>query len=127
MGDGWNEEESSFNKAGSTIVVIVAIAAALLAWGVLGIEIPPVVLWIAVAAAGLIGGAMNIAGRGPMPAGALIGLLIGLGGFGAVWWFVTGRESVRMWQVGLAFIVGAAPGFILQYVIQQVLKKRAQT
>jgi hypothetical protein len=126
MGDGWNEEEGSVNKLGSTIVIVVAIAAALLAWGVLGIEIPPAVLWIAVAVAGLVGGAMNIAGRGPIPAGALIGLVIGLGGFGAVWWFVTGRASVRMWQVGLAFIVGAAPGFILQLVIQQVLKKRAE-
>ena len=97
----------------------------MLPWGVMGVEVPVVIMCFVVGACGLIGGAINIAGRGPMVAGAFIGLLIGLGGYGAVAWWIHDRTSVRKYELLIAFALGAAPGMLMQYVLQQILKKRA--
>ena len=64
-----------------------SIFAALATWGLFGIEIPVMILCIIVGVCGLVGGVINLLGRGPVWAGALIGLLMALGGYGAVsWW-----------------------------------------
>lgn len=123
--DGWATEESQVNKLGTYLTVIPAVLAALLSWGIIGVEVPTTVLCIVVAVGGLVGGALNIAGRGPLVAGACIGLLIALGGYGAVCWWIHDRKSVRKFEMIIAFAAGAAPGFLLQYVLQQIVRKRS--
>jgi hypothetical protein len=124
--DGWATDETDFNKLGTYLTVIPAIVAALLAWGIFGVRISPMLLCIVVGVCGLAGGVMNLAGRGPVVAGAFIGLLIALGAYGAVFLWIHDRQKVRAYEVAIAFALGAAPGFLLQYVIQQILKKRAR-
>jgi len=124
--DGWATDETNFNKLGTYLAVIPAIVAALLSWGIFGIQVSPLILCIVVAICGVIGGVMNVAGRGPIVAGAVIGLLLALGGYGAVYWWIHEREKVRAYEVAIAFTLGAAPGMLLQYGIQQILRKRAQ-
>jgi len=102
-----------------------SIFAALATWGLFGIEIPVMILCIIVGVCGLVGGVINLLGRGPVWAGALIGLLMALGGYGAVSWWIHGRAGVYKFEMAIAFVIGAAPGFLLQYVLQQILKKRA--
>ena len=125
--DGWNAQETSLNKLGTYIVLTPAILGALFSWGIFGIEVPPTMLWIVVAVCGIVGGAINVHGRGPMLAGAIVGLLMGLGGFGAVFWWVHGRERVQKFEVAIAFLLGAAPGFGCQYFIQYLLRKKAES
>jgi hypothetical protein len=123
--DGWATEESQLNKLGTFVTVGSAILAALLSWGLFGFEIPATTLFIVVGVAGLVGGALNIAGRGPVWAGAAIDFLIAIGGYGAVFWWIHDRTSVRKFELLLAFVIGAAPGFLIQYVLQQILRKRS--
>jgi hypothetical protein len=125
--DGWKAEETSLNKLGTYIVVGPSSLAALLSWGVFGIQVPATILCIVVGVCGLVGGALNVAGRGPIVAGAFIGLLIGLGGYGATYGWIHNRASAYKFEVGIAFIVGAAPGLLLQYFLQRTLRKRAQS
>jgi len=125
--DGWATEQTGLNKLGVYITVTPAVLAALISWGMFGVEIPALILFIVVGVGGLVGGALNVAGRGPIVAGAVVGLLIALGGYGAVFWWIQGRESVYKIELGIAFALGAAPGFLLHYVIQQILKKRARS
>jgi hypothetical protein len=124
--DGWATEENSLNKLGIYITVIPAILAAGISWGMFGIEVPAMILFVVVAICGVVGGVLNVAGRGPIVAGALVGLCIAVGGYGAVFWWIHNREGVYTVEVGIAFAIGAAPGLLLQYVIQQILKKRAR-
>ncbi len=107
------------------MTLIPPIFAAMLSVGMFGIQIAPTTLVIIVAIGGLIGGAINIAGRGPMIAGACVGLVMALGGFMAVLWWIQGRESVRKYEIAIALIVGAIPGFLLQYGLQWLLRRRA--
>ena len=51
------------------------------------------VLFAAVAVCGIVGGIMNIYGRGPVAAGAVIGLVLSLGGFGAVFLWIKKRGA----------------------------------
>jgi hypothetical protein len=125
--DGWATEESGLNKLGIYITVTPAIVAALISWGMFGIEVPAMILFIAVGVGGLVGGVLNVAGRGPIVAGAAVGLLIALGGYSAVFWWIHGRQSVYTIEAVIAFTLGAAPGFVLQYAIQQFLKRRARS
>ena len=125
--DGWATEESGLNKLGIYVTVTPAIVAALISWGMFGIEVPAMILFIAVGVGGLVGGVLNVAGRGPIVAGAAVGLLIALGGYSAVFWWIHGRQSVYTIEAAIAFTLGAAPGFLLQYIIQQILKRRAQS
>jgi hypothetical protein len=69
-------------------------------------------------------GARHPGSRGPLWAGALVGLVVALGGYGAaVWWF-HGRMSVYKLEAILAFGIGTVPGFLLQYLVQRLLRKR---
>ena len=124
MSDAWGEE-SQLNQVGTAVVVIPAILAALVLWGVVPVEISPALLFVVVAVFGLAGGAMNLLGRGPVAAGAAVGLVMALGGFGAVYLWIHGRESVRWFEVAIAFVIGAAPGFLLQFVLQRMAAQRA--
>jgi hypothetical protein len=125
--DGWATEETQLNKLGTWIMVTPALLAALLAWGIIRVEIPFAALCIIVGVGGLAGGALNILGRGPVAVGAFIGLLIALGGYGAVCWWLHDRKVVQKYELLIAFGVGAAPGFILQYVFQRILQKRSSS
>jgi hypothetical protein len=125
--DGWNAPESDLNKLGTFVIVAPAGVGALLLWGIFGISVPPMILWIAAGACGLIGGALNVAGRGPIWAGALVGGLVALGGLGAVSWWIQDRKSVFVFEVMIAFMVGAAPGILLQKGVQHLLRRRAET
>ena len=122
--DGWSSDETSFNKLGTYIVMIPSIVAAMLTWGIFGVQVPIPILCTIVGVCGLAGGVINILGRGPIWAGALIGLMMGLGGYGAVSWWIQGRPSVYKFEMAIAFVIGAAPGFGLQFALQQILRKR---
>ena len=125
--DGWETEETQLNRIGTWIMVIPALLAALVAWGLIRVQIPVPVLFLIVGVGGLAGGALNIAGRGPVALGAFIGLLIAVGGYGAVCWWIHDRKSVQKFELMIAFGIGAAPGFILQYVAQRILRKRSSS
>ena len=125
--DGWSGEESQLNKIGTSIAVLPAVIGALLLWQIIPVEIPIPVLFAVVAICGIVGGIMNIYGRGPIAAGAVVGLVLSLGGFGAVFLWINKRgEHARWFEVALAFMVGAMPGFLLQYVIQRMVGARAE-
>ena len=122
--DGWATNETQLNKIGTYITVTPAILGAMLPWGFIPIEIPIAPLCVVIGIAGIVGGLLNISGRGPLWAGALIGLLIALGGYGAVCWWIHDRETVFKGETLIAFGIGAAPGMLLQYLLQRVLRKR---
>jgi hypothetical protein len=124
--DGWATPETGLNKLGTYIVVTPAGLSGLLSWGLFGLEVPALLLGIVSGICGMVGGALNVAGRGPIAAGAFIGLVMSLGGYGAVYWWIQGRHSVRVFELAIAFVVGALPGFVLQAVLQQILRKRAR-
>jgi hypothetical protein len=123
--DGWDAEETQVNKLGTYLTVGTPLLAALLSAGVFGIALSPALLGLIVGIAGLIGGALNIAGRGPVLAGALVGVVIALGGYGVVYWWIHDKESVRKFEVIIALVVGVIPGFLLQAGLQALLRKRA--
>ena len=122
--DGWGSPETSFNKLGTYLMAGSSVLAALTAWGMFGIEVSGTILCVVVGVCGVVGGAINLAGRGPILAGMIVGPIIGLGGFGAALWWMQGRQSVRKIEISLAFFAGATPGFLLQYLLQKWLKKR---
>lgn len=124
--DGWATEETTLNKVGTYIVVGPGALGALVLAGFMGFDVPPMILCIVLGACGLVGGVLNILGRGPILAGALVGLVISLGGFAAAYWWVKGRESVYTIEATIAFVVGAIPGFVLQTLLQNLLKKRSR-
>ena len=128
MGDGWGSDETSLNHIGTGIVVFPAIASAMLYWGVIPLDQPPPLsaLLTVVAVCGLVGGVVNILGRGPLPAGAIIGLTMALGGFAVAAWWAQGRESVWWLEIAIAYGVGTIPGFLLQFAIQRMLMSRAE-
>jgi hypothetical protein len=123
--DGWDADETQVNKLGTFIMVGPVIFAALFASGIFGVQLSPTLLVTVVAIGGVVGGVLNIAGRGPIVAGAFVGLIIALGGYGAVYWWIQGRESVRKFEIMIAFVVGMAPGFLLQVALQAILRRRA--
>jgi hypothetical protein len=122
--DGWGSPESDFNKLGLYVVMGPSVIAALLSWGIIPVEVPTQILLIVVAATGIAGGVMNLWGRGPILAGAAIGLVIGLGGYAATYFWVKNRESAYKAELAIAFTIGAAPGIGLQWLLQKLLRKR---
>jgi hypothetical protein len=124
--DGWSGEESQFNKTGTFITVGPAVIGGLLL--VIAPDLVPIpLLFGVIAVAGIIGGIMNIYERGPIAAGAVIGLVIALGGFGALYlWLNHRQENARKIELMIAFGVGAIPGFLLQFIIQKMLAARAE-
>jgi len=124
--DGWDVEETQVNKLGTFVIVGPVIFAALFASGIFGVQVAPSLLLTVVAVCGVLGGVLNISGRGPVLAGALVGLIIAVGGYGAVYWWIQGRESVRKFELIIAFVVGIIPGYLLQTLLQAYLRKRAQ-
>jgi len=126
MSNDSNSENSQLNQIGTGVVVIPTILAALLLWGIIPIKIPILILIVVVVVCGLVGGAMNMYDRGPIAAGAAIGLVMALGGFASVYLWLQGRESVRRFEIAIAFLIGIAPGFLLQFFIQRVIASRAK-
>jgi hypothetical protein len=122
--DGWSTEETQLNKLGTWIILIPTICAAIIPW-IADFQLPMLPTVIVIGVCGLIGGIVNIYGRGPMAAGAVVGLVMALGAYGAVVWWVHDRKSVRKFELAIAFTVGALPGLGLQYLLQVILKKRA--
>lgn len=119
MADAWGEE-GPINKVGTSLAIFPAVLGAMILSGFIPIELPVGVLFVVVAVCGVAGGILNLLGRGPIWIGAITGCLLALGGFGAVYFWINGRESVRKFELGIAFIVGAAPGFLLQMVLAKV-------
>ncbi len=105
-------------------MVIPAIAGALLLWGIIPVQVSVTVLFIVVGLCGAIGGVLNIMGRGPLAAGALVGVVSALGGFGVVYLWIANRSSVRWFEVAIAFVLGVAPGFLLQFLLARKLAPR---
>jgi len=102
------------------------ILAALFASGMFGVQLSGALLATIVAIGGVVGGMLNIAGRGPILAGAFVGLVMALGGYAAIYWWIQGRESVRKFEIIIAMLVGMLPGFLLQMGLQALLRKRAR-
>src|SRR5687768_13517852 len=119
MGDGWRGEETPLNKFGSSITVVPTILGGIIMF-VAGDKIPTEYLFIVVGLCGLIGGAINVHGRGPESAGAAMGLIIAMGGLGAIYWWLSYRDAEKIWwlEVAIAFVVGSLPGMAAQYLIQ---------
>lgn len=124
--DGWATEETGLNKLGTYITVLPPIMAAMLPWGIMGVDLPVLPVCIVMAVCGSIGGAINVLGRGPWLAGAAIGLCIAVGGYGATVLWIHDRKSVYKIELLIAFAIGAAPGMGLQFLLQYILRKRAK-
>lgn len=123
--DGWGVPESDFNKIGSYVVLVPAIIGAIVeAKFFFDIDVPGVLVASIIAICGLIGGFINIKGRGPIWAGMVVGLCMALGGYGTVYFWILNRERVYKGEIALAFVIGAAPGYGLQFLLQKLLKKR---
>lgn len=120
--DGWSADETPFNKAGIYIVMIPTILASLFASRFIDVEIPIAPLVAIVAIVGAVGGIVNIYGRGPIWAGALTGLVMALGGFSVVAAWAAHRDRLYKGEIAIAFVVGAAPGFGLQWLLQRLFK-----
>jgi hypothetical protein len=100
------------------------LGAALIAWGLFGIPVGILILTVLVAVFGIIGGILNVLGRGPIWAGACVGLFTAVGGFFAVSWWIHIRDAEAWWiEVIIAFMIGCAPGILLQYLLQKLLRK----
>jgi hypothetical protein len=123
--DGWNSPETGLNKIGSYIVGGSAITAALLTWGLFDLKVNLAILATVVAVCGVGGGILNVLGRGPIWAGALVGLVMGLGGFGATCWWLHGHRRAYKLELMLVFLVGCAPGIGLQYLLQKLVRRNA--
>ena len=124
MSDGWDSPDNQVNQIGTFVIVIPAMLAALLAWGVFG-EVSTTALCVLVAVTSAVGGAMNAVGKGSPLVGVLIGLLLGFGGFAAVLLWIRGRESVSMIEVGVAFLVGVVPAFVLLHFVKRASRGSA--
>ncbi|MSU59428.1 MAG: hypothetical protein EXS35_14865 [Pedosphaera sp.] len=124
--DGWSSDETQINKIGTYIAFGAPLVAALATW-MFSLEISTTIICAVVGVCGLIGGVLNILGRGPVVAGAVVGLIISLGAYGACAWWLHDRARVRQYELLIAFVIGALPGIGLQWLLQQILKKRARS
>ena len=123
MRNSWGSAESRLNQVGTLLVVIPPVLAAMVLTGRIPITVPVVILFGVAIISGLVGGAINLVGRGPVIIGALVGLVIALGGFVAVYGWSQLRGNLYSLEVPLVFIVGTAPGFLLQRLLQGVVQR----
>src|SRR5436189_4611388 len=113
--DGWGSDETSFHKMGNYVVMIPAILGAVFASGVIGHFISPMIIGAVVGICGIVGGLINLWGRGPMVMGAAIGLVLAVGGYGGVYGWLQVRGGNAYWfECIIAFVIGASPGIGLQ-------------
>jgi hypothetical protein len=127
MSDGWGSKVSNLNQVG-TVLVIVSTVITIFAFGdMVQNDVPVTVLFIAVAICGLIGGALYVIGRAPVVAGAFIGLVITVGGFGAAYWWSQFRNGPSVYEVAVVTFVGTLPGFLLQRICQRIFARRTDT
>lgn len=125
MSDGWGSKVSNLNQVGAVLVIVSTVLAIFVSGGVLQNDVPITVLFVAVAIGGLAGGAVYLIGRGPLAAGAIIGLAIAVGGFGAAYWWSQIRNSPSAYEVALVTFVGTLPGFLLQRILQRMFAKQS--
>ena len=122
--DGWNGPETGLHKAGQYVAFVPALLCALVAWHFLSIPILIFILAAVVAVFGIIGGIINVWGRGPVWAGACVGLITSLCGFFAVSLWIHFRQGDAWWiEVIIAFVVGCMPGILVQYLLQKLIRK----
>jgi hypothetical protein len=125
--DGWDSPEQGINKLGTTITTMPAVLGVLALWGIFGdVEIAAPIIFTIVAVCGVIGGALNVLNRGPIWMGAICGLVVAVGGYGAAYLWIHNRQSIYKFELAIAFIVGCLPGFGLQFLFQQLRKKMAK-
>jgi hypothetical protein len=103
--------------------MIASIGAAFFCSGFLGVEVGLLIPGIIVAVAGLVGGWINIMGRGPAWAGMLVGIVFALGSFGAAAFWMAGKHSVRKYELVIACVIGGVPAMGLQWALQKMLMK----
>jgi len=122
--DGWNGPETGLHKAGQYVAFVPALLCALAAWHFLSIPILIMILSAVVAVFGIIGGIINVWGRGPVWAGACVGMVTSLCGFFGVSLWIHFREGNAWWiEVIIAFVVGCMPGILVQYLLQKLIRK----
>jgi len=123
---GWfGKPQTLSNRMGSWLIGLTAMLAVMLPWGI-GIHPPVLPIAIFVGVCGVAGGVMNVSGRAPLWAGAVVGLTMALGGYGTALWWIQTHEYVNRLEIFLAFTAGVMPGALLQYGIQHLLLKRAE-
>lgn len=125
--DFWGINEIQFNKLGNYIVICPAAMAAVISAGMFGFQVPFLVLCIVVGICGVGGGIMHVMGRGPISAGAFAGLVMGLGGYAAVYWWIQEHQNITRLQSVIVFVLGITPGLLLQFILLKILRKRANT
>ena len=125
MNESWGSRESRLNQIGTVLVIFPALLLAMLLYvGVIPLTAPAGVLFGAVAACGAVGGGLNLSGRGPVAIGALVGLAIALGGYGAVYGWLHVRASSYWIEIALVYFAGTLPGFLLQRALQPLVLQR---
>ena len=128
MKDRWGREESQLNQVGTLLIIIPPLLAAFLVAGVIPFNVPVPLLLIVVVICGLVGGTLNLVGRGPLVLGTIMGLVLTLGGFSAVYAWTQVRQGV-FWhelEVAAAFFIGTIPGFLLQRLFQHMVAGRTK-
>jgi hypothetical protein len=118
MKESWGSAESKLNQVGTVLVGIIPMLAALLISGLFPFDVRPAILFAVVIVCGVVGGALNLLGRGPLLVGAIVGLAIALGGFSAVYGWAQLRENLFWFEVVIAYVLGTMPGFLLQRALQ---------
>jgi hypothetical protein len=124
--DGWDSPETGLNKAGQYIAFTPAILAAVAAYWVFSIPVVMLVIAAIVAVFGIVGGILNVYGRGPVWCGAIVGIVTSVGGFFTVAWWLHFRKGEGWWiEVIIAFVIGCLPGILVQYLLQKVVRRNA--
>jgi hypothetical protein len=125
MSDGWGSKVSNLNQVGSILVIISTVISIFAFGDMVQNDVPVTVLFVAIAICGLIGGAIYVIGRAPVVAGALVGLAITAGCFGAAYWWSQFRNSPSVYEVAVVAFVGTLPGFLLQRLFQRMFARQA--
>jgi hypothetical protein len=125
--DGWNGPETGLHKLGQYVAFTPALLAALVAWHFLKIPALILILAVIVGVFGVTGGMINVWGRGPIWAGACVGLITSLSGFFTVTWWIHYRQGDAWWiEVVIGFVLGCLPGILVQYLLQKLVLKTSR-